>query len=114
MASDFLAFRGVLKSHTGWVTSIATTSTRSDMILSGSRDKTVIQWDLSQRNEEDNEYGRAFRAMRGHSHYVEDVVISRDGHFALSASWDSEIRLWDLSNGTTHRRFVDMIKMFFL
>jgi len=107
MTSDFLSLRGVLKSHRGWVTSIATTATRPDMILSGSRDKTVIQWDLNQRSDEDPmEYGRAYRAMRGHSHFVEDVVISRDGHFALSASWDGEIRLWDLSNGTTHRRFV--------
>jgi len=106
MAADFLSLRGVLKSHTGWVTSIATTGTRTDLILSGSRDKTVIQWDLSQRSEEDFEYGRAFRAMKGHSHFVEDVVISRDGHFSLSASWDGEIRLWDLSNGTTVRRFV--------
>jgi len=44
--------------------------------------------------------------LRGHSHYVEDVVISKDGHFALSASWDGELRLWDLNYGTTSRRFV--------
>jgi guanine nucleotide-binding protein subunit beta-2-like 1 protein len=37
---------------------------------------------------------------------VSDVVISSDGAFALSASWDSELRLWDIATGKTTRRFV--------
>jgi len=103
-----ISLRGLLKGHKGWVTAIATTSTRADMILSSSRDKTVIQWNLARtgESEDPNEYGKAHRALRGHSHYVEDVVISKDGHFALSASWDGELRLWDLNYGTTSRRFV--------
>jgi len=77
------------------------------MILSSSRDKTIIQWNLNRSESDDPfEYGKAQRALRGHSHYVEDVVISKDGHFALSASWDGELRLWDLNYGTTSRRFV--------
>ncbi|WP_258318266.1 WD40 repeat domain-containing protein, partial [Escherichia coli] len=39
------------------------------------------------------------------SHYVSDVVISSDGQFALSGSWDGTLRLWDLTTGTTTRRF---------
>jgi len=78
------------------------------MILSSSRDKTVMQWNLTGRSgdDESQQYGRAHRALRGHSHYVEDVVISKDGHFALSASWDGDLRLWDLNTGNTSRRFV--------
>jgi len=105
-----LQLRGLLKGHKGWVTSIATTSTRNDMILSSSRDKTIIVWHLHRGDEDSNEYGRAHRALRGHSHYVEDVVISKDGHFALSASWDGTLRLWDLNYGTTTRRFVGHTK----
>eukprot|EP01123_Difflugia_compressa_P008957 TRINITY_DN284_c0_g2_i1.p1 TRINITY_DN284_c0_g2~~TRINITY_DN284_c0_g2_i1.p1 ORF type:complete len:323 (-),score=67.90 TRINITY_DN284_c0_g2_i1:55-1023(-) len=101
-----ITLRGILKGHKGWVTSIATTPTRSDMILSSGRDKTVIQWNLTRGDEDAFEYGRAFRALRGHGHYVEDVVISKDGNFALSASWDGELRLWDLNYSTTVRRFV--------
>ena len=33
-------------------------------------------------------------------------MISSDGQFALSASWDKTLRLWDLNSGTTTRRFV--------
>ena len=33
-------------------------------------------------------------------------VISSDGAYALSASWDRTLRLWELSTGLTTRRFV--------
>ena len=37
-------------------------------------------------------------------------VLSSDGHFALSGSWDKTLRLWDLSTGKTTRRFEDHTK----
>jgi len=98
-----LTLRGQLDGHEGWVTSIATTHEDPNMVLSSSRDKTVIVWQLT--GEEGN-YGFARRALKGHSHFVEDVVISSDGQFALSGSWDGTLRLWDLNTGNTTRRFV--------
>merc|ERR1711916_303452 len=53
------------------------------------------------------EYGVARRALVGHDHFVQDIVISVDSQFALSCSWDKTLRLWGLSDGTTARRFVD-------
>jgi WD40 repeat protein len=38
------------------------------------------------------------------------VVISSDGQFALSGSWDGTLRLWDLNTGNTTRRFVGHTK----
>lgn len=64
-------------------------------------------WSLTR--EEDN-YGYARRALRGHSHYVQDVVISSDGQFCLSGSWDGTLRLWDINSGTTTRRFLGHTK----
>ncbi|KAH8321105.1 hypothetical protein KR067_000549, partial [Drosophila pandora] len=34
-----------------------------------------------------------------------DVVLSSDGNYALSGSWDQTLRLWDLAAGKTTRRF---------
>merc|ERR1711957_1062319 len=97
------AMRGCLEGHSGWVTSIACPLDNSDMILSSSRDKTVILWTLTRK---DTAYGEPRRALKGHSHFVQDVVISSDGQFALPGSWDGTLRLWDLNTGLTTRRFV--------
>jgi guanine nucleotide-binding protein subunit beta-2-like 1 protein len=106
--SETLSHRGSLKAHAGWVTAIATPlDPNSDTILSASRDKTVLVWHLTR---EEGSYGVPKRALKGHSHFVQDVVISSDGQFALSGSWDGTLRLWDLSTGTTTRRFVGHAK----
>lgn len=106
--AEQLQLRGVLKGHTNWVTCIATSAENPDMILSGSRDKSIIVWNLTRDAE--NNYGYPRRSLTGHSHFVQDIVISSDGQFALSGSWDATLRLWDLNYGTTTRRFVGHTK----
>jgi WD40 repeat protein len=71
------------------------------------RDKSIIVWNLTR---EEMNYGFPRRALRGHSHFVQDVVISSDGQFALSGSWDATLRLWELNTGTTTRRFLGHTK----
>jgi len=78
-----------------------------DMLLSASRDKSLILWNLTR---DDEKFGVAKRRLKGHSHYVQDVAISSDGQFALSGSWDGTLRLWDLNSGTTTRSFTDHTK----
>ena len=73
------------------------------MILTASRDKTIFVWQLTR---DDASYGYPKKILHGHNHFVSDVVISSDGQFALSSSWDKTLRLWDLNTGATTRRFV--------
>jgi len=103
-----LNLRGILSSHNGWVTALATTAENPDMLLSASRDKSLLVWHLT-REQGDN-YGIPKKSLKGHSHFVQDVVISSDGQFALSGSWDNTLRLWDLAQGTMARRFVGHTK----
>jgi guanine nucleotide-binding protein subunit beta-2-like 1 protein len=103
MSTVRLIERGELKGHGGWVTAIATTMEAPDMVLTASRDKSIIVWNLTR---EEDRYGVAQKRLTGHGHFVEDVAISSDGQFALSGSWDGTLRLWDLNNGTTTRRFI--------
>merc|ERR1712088_838591 len=102
-ASDMgetLQLRGTLTGHGGWVTQIATNPKFPEMILSSSRDKSLIVWKLT-RDAMDSgsggSYGIPQKRLHGHGHFVSDVVLSSDGHFALSGSWDKTLRLWDLS-----------------
>eukprot|EP01119_Soliformovum_irregulare_P018283 TRINITY_DN5576_c0_g1_i1.p1 TRINITY_DN5576_c0_g1~~TRINITY_DN5576_c0_g1_i1.p1 ORF type:complete len:333 (+),score=100.01 TRINITY_DN5576_c0_g1_i1:46-999(+) len=107
MAAD-IVLRGILRGHNGWVTCIAVSNDNPDIILSGSRDKSIMVWNITR--ESDQNYGTPRRALTGHGHFVQDIVISSDGQFALSGSWDSTLRLWDLNSGTTTRRFVGHTK----
>lgn len=70
-------------------------------------DKSVIVWELERGGDS---FGYPKKALRGHSHFVQDVVISSDGQFCLSGSWDGTLRLWDLNTGATTRRFVGHTK----
>jgi len=73
--------------------------------------KTIIVWTLTR---DDGVHGDTFgytkRALRGHNHFVSDVVISTDGQFALSGSWDATLRLWEISTGRCTRQFVGHTK----
>ena len=57
-------------------------------------DKTLIVWKLTR---DETDYGVADKALKGHNHFISDVVMSSDGQFALSGSWDNTLRLWDIN-----------------
>lgn len=61
-------------------------------------------------NREEENYGTARRSLRGHNHFVSDIAISSDGQFALSGSWDTTLRLWEINTGKCTRRFVGHTK----
>jgi guanine nucleotide-binding protein subunit beta-2-like 1 protein len=109
---EALHFRGVIRGHADWVTAIATppsvTGDETETILSASRDRSIIVSEVDGKEMEN--YGYARKSLRGHSHFVQDIVISSDGQFALSGSWDHTLRLWDLNTGQTTRRFVGHTK----
>ena len=101
-----LTLRVILTSHFNWVTSIATTSEDPNLVLSSSRDTSVVVWTLTHESSSDDQYGYACRALCGHSQFVSDVVILLYGKFALSGSWDRTLRLWEINSGKNTRRFV--------
>ncbi|CAR22479.1 Guanine nucleotide-binding protein subunit beta-like protein [Lachancea thermotolerans] len=102
-SAEVLVLRGTLEGHNGWVTSLATSPAQPNLLLSGSRDKSLITWKLTG---DDQQYGVPVRSFRGHSHIVQDCTVTPDGEYALSASWDKTVRLWELASGKCIQRFV--------
>lgn len=102
-----MTLRGTLTGHGDWVTQIATNPGYPNLILSASRDKSIMVWKLTR---DDTSYGKMHKKLRGHGHFVSDVVMSSDGQFALSGSWDKTLRLWDLTSGCTTRTFTGHTK----
>jgi guanine nucleotide-binding protein subunit beta-2-like 1 protein len=83
-----------------------------EFLISGGRDNKVLTWDIHERKptDIDPEWGTVRKTLSGHSHFVQDLCLSVDSKYALSASWDKTIRLWDVVKGETIETFVDHTK----
>jgi WD40 repeat protein len=73
-----------------------------------SSDRSLMLWKLVH---DETNFGIPHKRLNGHSHFISDTVISSDGHFALSGSWDKTLRLWDLTKGVSTRQFVSHSKV---
>jgi len=67
-----LKYKGFLKAHGGWVTSLAigeemVGKDKVEFLLSGSRDRTLIKWQLDDKkdDDEDREWGRPKKMYTG-------------------------------------------------
>lgn len=106
-----LEYRGYLKGHNGWITCMKIGEEQvgedkyKDFLISGSRDHTLMIWDLNEKSEadEEKEMGKPRKVLTGHSHFVSDLDLSQDSRFCLSSSWDGTIRLWNLKTATTRK-----------
>ena len=113
-----LAYRGCLKGHNGWVTCMKMgeeeieKDTYREFLISGSRDQTLIIWDLSFPSDadDDKEWGVPRKVLSGHSHFVSDLDLSQDSRYCLSSSWDGTIRLWNLKTASTRKTLIGHAK----
>ena len=112
-ATGHFTYLGKLTGHRGWVTALATPQTHDGVnrVVSASRDNTLVCWNMGEmRHEGDAEQAVPMKRLEGHSGFVSDVALSSDAQFALSASWDKSLRLWELKNGSCVRKFHDHSK----
>merc|ERR1711874_463985 len=112
--SAIIELAGVLKGHGDMVTCIVAgfpnvhaQDDEDAILVSGSRDKTLIIRKLDYRNNINNEEncGRPWKCLTGHNHFISDLTISNDDTFIISSSWDKTMRLWDLRHGVSVRQF---------
>jgi guanine nucleotide-binding protein subunit beta-2-like 1 protein len=107
-----LAFKGDLRGHKGAVTAIATHVNCPDLIISASRDKSIIVWKVD-RDQSEEQYAVPQKRLTGHNHFISDIALTMDSNnrlFILSGSWDNSLRLWNVAKGSTNLRFVNHTK----
>ena len=95
--------RASFKGHNAAVTSLAV-SQDGNILVSGSRDKSALVWDLPKTNEN---WAVEQTRLLGHNHFVSGVSLSQDASYLLSSSWDKTLRLWQLANRTCKTKFLD-------
>ncbi|PPQ94743.1 hypothetical protein CVT25_007691, partial [Psilocybe cyanescens] len=82
----------VLNGHTNSVLTVAF-SGDAKQIVSGSIDKSVRVWDVSDPE------GQNLKVMEGHSYWVCSVAFSSDATRIISGSMDKSVRVWDAPTG---------------
>lgn len=104
-----------MRGHGGWITKILVGERKindersEEFLVTASRDNSVMIWDITPKKQsdgDDEEWGLPRKVLKGHSHFVQDIALSQDSKFLLSASWDGTLRLWDTVKGNTTKRFV--------
>lgn len=101
-----LELKSTLVGHNGWVSAVAATPSNPELLVTGGRDKTVLVWKVDLNNDVQQEIIHPVKSLHGHSHFISDLCLAQDGKFALTASWDHTLRLWDLEKMESVRRFV--------
>ncbi|KAF8835663.1 hypothetical protein BDN67DRAFT_912613, partial [Paxillus ammoniavirescens] len=59
-------------------------------LLTGSKDDTVHVW---------NRTTGTVEVLRGHTDWVQDIDVSRDGKMIVSGSYDKTVRIWNRESG---------------
>ena len=116
------SYIGFLEGHNGWVTSLVVGENPdgTPLLISGSRDKSIIIWKLHINEPEtvvikpaedkepevtDKKIGKPIKSLHGHNHFISSLALSSDSKKLVSASWDKTARLWDIQSSSTQQIF---------
>jgi guanine nucleotide-binding protein subunit beta-2-like 1 protein len=113
MSDAKLTYQGKMSGHRDWVTSLVCpqTTDSSLQVVSGSRDNTIVAWAKDgSRTSIADDFATPVRRLEGHTGFVQDVALTNNAEYALSASWDRSLRLWNLKTGACFGKFLGHTK----
>jgi len=111
--SEVIEMHGELQGHNDWITAICTIYDSPNRIITASRDKSIIIWDLtskkihSMHSKTTNVVeGKMVKRLKGHNHFISDIDVSSDGNYVISASWDCLLKLFNTQSGKATTKFI--------
>ncbi|CAD8204831.1 unnamed protein product [Paramecium pentaurelia] len=67
---------------------------KSNHFVSGSRDKSIIIWQMNQNNQWNCQH-----KLEGHSNAIDNLLLNNNEDLIISGSYDSSIKFWNQQNG---------------
>lgn len=107
-----MEYKGQLKGHRGWVTSLACPQQAGSplVLVSTSRDGTAIAWKHNENHHSSADpVALPDHRLEGHTGFISSVSLASDTH-AVTGSWDCSLRLWDLQTGQSPIKFLKHTK----
>ncbi|CCW68564.1 unnamed protein product [Phytomonas sp. Hart1] len=108
-----MIYEGVLKGHRDWITSLACPQEADSTIkvVSASRDGTAISWVANpDRHSSESDHALPDRRLEGHTGFIASLSLAHTNQFAVTASWDHSLRLWNLRSGQCEHKFLKHTK----
>lgn len=75
-------------------------SSTPELLITGSDDHTLFLWSpFHSSGSQTTSNIKPLNRLTGHQRQISHVAFSPDGRWAVSASWDASLRLWDGRTG---------------
>lgn len=101
--NSYLINRIKFNLHSAAITSISTAVNSLSIFVTGSRDHTILIWEI---NNQTDTLVIPKKRLRGHSSFISELALSFDGQFCISSSWDKTLNLWDIESGKILKKFI--------
>ncbi|KAL9652285.1 hypothetical protein ABK040_011945 [Willaertia magna] len=100
-----LLSEGELEGHYDTVTSLCVHSTNPNILISGSKDKSILIWEITKDKKNKIVNAEVKKTFTGHEDLISDLFVSHSGEYLFSSSFDKTLKLWDLETGEIYRNF---------
>ncbi|KAL9647559.1 hypothetical protein ABK040_006915 [Willaertia magna] len=96
---------GDLEGHYDAVTCLVIHPTNPNTLISGSKDKSILIWEITKDSNNSINNAEVKQTCLGHYGQISDISISVNGDYIISGSLDASIKKWSIDSGRVVKNF---------